>query len=542
MSLRELILSFLLFCLLAPSSVQTQSIDDRVAAMSLEEKVGQMMVISFYGAALPADVVDLLQTWQPGGVVLLPSNLIDPSQITTLTNSIQQTLVDGGAVPAFIMVDQEGGIISRLQDGFTQWPVPMLLTATQNPDLAYRFGGSIAEELRAVGINMNLAPVADLHTNPDNPIIGRRSFGTEAQFVAPMVAEVVQGLQGGEVLATVKHFPGHGDTSTDSHIELPIVPYQWEQLLTREIIPFQQAIDAEVGAIMVGHLALPAIEPDGTLPASLSSIVVTDLLRGELGYEGIIITDALDMDAIDLTYGSSEAARLAVLAGNDLILLGAHVGIQQQIAAMQTVVESVRAGEISEVQIDASVRRILQAKERFRVLEWQPLLPVLAEERINADEHQALITALFEEGITLVRDGSALIPLHGTGLMIYPATRPSLWEACRVDGYRGMGVSLYPTENEIATAVSEASRADTVVIFTQNLHENIALRHLAEQLPANRTIVVALWSHEDLYFLPGVSTYLAAYSPLLQAQAPICAILRGERRAGGILSAAIPYP
>lgn len=542
MSLREIILSFLLFCLLAPSSAQTQSIDDRVAAMSLEEKVGQMMVISFYGAALPADVVDLLQTWQPGGVVLLPSNLIDPSQITTLTNSIQQTLVDVGSVPAFIMVDQEGGVISRLQDGFTQWPVPMLLTATQNPDLAYRFGGSIAEELRAVGINMNLAPVADLHTNPDNPIIGRRSFGTEAQFVAPMVAEVVMGLQGGEVLATVKHFPGHGDTSTDSHIELPIVPYQWEQLLTREIIPFQQAIDAEVGAIMVGHLALPAIEPDGTLPASLSSIVVTDLLRGELGYEGIIITDALDMDAIDLTYGSSEAARLAVLAGNDLILLGAHVGIQQQIAAMQTVVESVRAGEISEVQIDASVRRILQAKERFRVLEWQPLLPVLAEERINADEHQALITALFEEGITLVRDGSALIPLHGTGLMIYPATRPSLWEACRVDGYRGMGVSLYPTENEIATAVSEASRADTVVIFTQNLHENIALRHLAEQLPANRTIVVALWSHEDLYFLPGVSTYLAAYSPLLQAQAPICAILRGERRAGGILSAAIPYP
>ncbi|MCA9914865.1 MAG: glycoside hydrolase family 3 protein [Anaerolineae bacterium] len=542
MLLRKFILWLLLLGFIAPTALRAQGIDDRIAGMSLEEKVGQMMVISFYGTELPADVAHLLQTWQPGGVVLLPSNLVDPEQITTLTNSIQQTLVDAGTIPAFIMVDQEGGVISRLQDGFTQWPVPMLLTATQNPDLAYRFGGSIAEELRAVGINMNLAPVADLLTNPDNPIIGRRSFGTEAQLVAPMVAEVVEGLQAGEVLATVKHFPGHGDTSTDSHVELPIVPYQWEQLLSREIIPFQQAINADVGAVMIGHLALPAIEPDETLPASLSPRVVTDLLRGELGYEGIIITDALDMDAIDLTFGSSEAARLAVLAGNDFILLGAHVGIQQQLAAMQTIVDSVRAGEISEAQIDASVRRILLAKERFRLTEWQPLLPVLAEERIHAEEHQALITTLFEEGITLVRDGNALIPLQGTGLMIYPATRPSLWEDCQVEGYRGMGISLYPTEGEIAAAVSDASRAATVVLFTQNLQDNDPLRRLAQQLPENRTVVVALWSYDDLYFLPAVSTYLATYSPLRQGQAPLCAILRGERPAQGILSAAIPYP
>ncbi len=543
MSLRKLtLLITLLALLIAPASSRAQAFDARIAAMSLEEKVGQMMVVSFYGSILPEDAQALLQTWKPGGVVLLPSNLIAPQQITRLTNSIQQTIVDAGAPPAFIMVDQEGGIISRLQDGFTQWPVPMLLTATQNPDLAYRFGGSLAEELRAVGINMNLAPVADLHTNPANPVIGRRSFGSDAELVAPMVAEVVAGLQGGEVLATVKHFPGHGDTSVDSHLELPSLPYTWDQLRRREIVPFQAAIEGDVGAVMVGHLALPAIEPNETLPASLSPVVVTGLLREELGYEGIIITDALDMDAIDLMYSTSEAALLAVQAGNDLILLGAHISPQQQIEAMQAVVEAVRAGEIREERIDQSVRRILEAKARLRVMEWQPLIPELAQERIRADEHAALIPMLFQEGITVVRDGNALVPLRGEGLMIYPATRPSLWQACQMDGYRGLGISLYPSEAEIETALDAASRADTIVLFTQNLHENIALRRLAAQLPASRTAIVALWSHEDLTYVPAVSTYIAAYSPLLQAQEPICAILQGEQRAQGTLSAAIPYP
>jgi beta-N-acetylhexosaminidase len=231
---------------------------------------------------------------------------------------------------------------------------------------------------------------------------------------------------------------------------------------------------------------------------------------------------------------------LAVAAGNDLILLGAHVSPQAQIEAMQTIVDAVRAGEISEERIDESVRRILLAKQRFRVLEWQPLIPVLAEDRIRADEHAALIPQLFQEGITLVRDGSNLVPLRGAGVMIYPATQPSLWEACQIEGYRGLGISLYPSESEIATAIDSASRADTVVLFTQNLHENDALRTLATQLPAGRTVVVALWSHEDLSFVPAVSSYLAAYSPLRQAQEPLCNILRGEYPAEGVLSAAIP--
>jgi beta-N-acetylhexosaminidase len=529
---------FLIFLLVSILHAQESSIDERLVIMSLEQKVAQLFVMSFYGAALNEADLALLRQWQVGAVVLLPSNIENPSQLTRLSNSIQSTLLENAAVPAFIAVDQEGGIIAHLDEGFTRWPVPSLLTATQNPKLAYQFGQALADEMLAVGINMNLAPIADLHTNRVNPIIGRRSFGSDAELVAPIITAVVEGMQANGVMATVKHFPGHGDTASDSHLGLPELSYNEFDLASRELVPFAAAIDAEVGSVMVAHIYFPAID-DSMIPASFSSNIITGILRDDMGYDGIVITDALDMDSIDTVYSPSESAIMAIKAGNDFVLLGAHVSQNSQAGAMQAVVDAVRAGEIPESRIDESVTRILLAKERFGLFNWQPLDPGSAESRIDIASHEALIETIFAEGITLVRDEAELVPLSGNVAMIYPATHPRLWMECQQANWSPLGVTLYPSLEEIASASQIASRADTVLVFTENADENSQQQALVTTLPAEKTVVVALWSPYDLLYLPHVSSYLLTYSPLSELYRPLCAILRGDIPANGTVSIAL---
>lgn len=514
------------------------TVDDLLATMTLEQKVAQMFMVSFFGAPMNEPARALLRDWQPGAVVLLPSNLGDPEQVTRLTNDIQTTIVESGGLPALIAVDQEGGIIAHLEEGFTRWPVPMLVTATQDADLAYQFGQALATELQAVGITMNLAPVADLNTNPANPIIGRRSFGSDPQLVAPIVAQVVRGMQDGGVLATVKHFPGHGDTATDSHVTLPILSYSQQFLNERELIPFQAAIDVGAAAIMAAHISYPELEPQVGLPASLSETIVTDLLRGEMGFQGIAITDALDMDAIDTVRSPEAAALSAIQAGHDLVLTGAHVGPETHRRVFEAVVSAVESGAISEERIDQSVRRVLLAKSRHDLLDWQAIDPTTANERIPLTVHAQLIDQFFRKGITVAR-GRDQLPIGQDSLFIFPATQPSLWRMCERDGWQGLGVSGRPTEQEIAWAASSASQAAQVVIFTQNLAENEPMQRLVTTLPVERTVIVALQSPYDLWEVPEVAGYLLTYSPLSSAYPALCGILGGDIPAQGTLSTAL---
>ena len=514
------------------------SFDSRIATMTLEQKVAQMFVLSFYGATVNSPTRDFIRTWQPGTVVLLPSNLENPTQITRLTNDIQQTLLDAGSVPALIAVDQEGGIIAHLEDGFTRWAVPTLLTATQNPDLAYEFGAALAQEMQSVGINMNLAPVADLLTNPANPIIGRRSFGTYPEQVAPIVAAVIQGMQANGVMATTKHFPGHGDTDSDSHLSMPVISYSQQELMSRELIPFQAAIEANSSAIMVAHIAFPESQSDDSLPASLSPDIVTGLLRETMGYNGLIVTDALDMDAIDTVFSPAQAAVQAVIAGNDILIIAAHLSLESQAAAIQAVVDAVRDGQISEAQIDASVERILSAKERFGILNWEQLDPLTASTRIEVESHTELVERIFAAGITLVR-GEDMLPLPANIAFIYPAHRGTLRAECQQDGWRMVGVSMHPTDDEIAWARDASQRVDMTVVFTENAVDSPQQRRLIEAILTNNTMVIALWSPYDNLVLPATRGYMLTYSPLTQAHSAICAILKGEAPAQGTLSVAL---
>lgn len=531
-----ILICFTLLLIVLPAQSQTQSIDDRIQLMTLEQKVAQMFVMSFFGTEINFAVDELLNDWQVGAVVLLPSNLDNPQQITRLTNDIQQTLLENDGFPAFIAVDQEGGIIAHLEDGFTTWAVPSLLTATQNPDLAYEFGQALSEEMLAVGINMNLAPVADLQTNLSNPIIGRRSFGNDPNLVAPIISAVVEGMQDNGVLATAKHFPGHGDTVNDSHLELPILPFTEEDLLQRELIPFQSAIDSDVGAVMVAHIYFPQIDTEANLPSSLSANIINGLLRDQMGYEGLVITDALDMDAIDTVYSPSNSALRAIEAGNDFVLLGAHISPENQIIAMQAVVDAVLDGDIPESRIDASVRRILLAKEEMNLFSWQPLDANSADQRIDVDAHQLLVEEVFRQGITQVHDNGEILPLPTNTIMIYPNIRANLGLACNRSEWQFAGISTQPSDEEI-TRLSQASQyVDAVLIFTENVDNNLQQQALVAALPAEKTVVVALWSPFDVLILPPVASYFVTYSPLSQSYAPLCDILHGDAEALGTLS------
>ena len=539
MSVFRCSLLFLLFGLFVfPQSAQSSSTEEMISQMTLQQKVGQLFMVNLFGSGVSNMGRDLLENWQPGAVALAESNVGTPQQVARLTNAFQQTVVDSGGIPMLIAVDQEGGIIERLEDGFTTWPVPMLLTATADSDLAFRFGRALGSELQAVGINMNLAPVADLQTNIDNPIIGRRSFGTDPDAVASTVAEVVRGMQDVGIVATLKHFPGHGDTDSDSHLTLPPLSHDLERLQSVEFPPFQAGIEAGAGSVMVGHLWLTNFDGREPLPSSLSTAVVDGLLRDELGYDRLVMTDAIGMDAIDTRFSYGQAAIMALQAGVDMVVFGPNVGEPTQMEVMESVLDAVEAGLISEDRIDQSVTRILETKARFGIEDWEPV--DVSQVSIDLATSSLLIEEMFAKGITVVQDNNSLIPVdkdNEVGI-VFPANRGSIRSECSAysDNMRWLGVSQYPTESEISSAVFMAEGVDTVIVFTQDAYYREAQQQLVRSLPPGKVIVVALQSPYDLLRFPDISSYMVTYSPLAQAIPIACAILFGEIPALGTLS------
>lgn len=532
----RLLLIGMLFSLTPPGAADDEiSIEARLSAMTLEQKAAQMFMVSFFGAHLAEIERDFLREVQPGAVVLFERNVESPPQVTALTNAYQQNIIASGGPPLLIAVDQEGGRVQRLKSGFTRFPAPMLWTASQNQRLAYEVGKAMATELGAVGINMNLAPVADLNTNINSPVIGRRSFGSETELVAPILTHFIRGLQDNGVVAAVKHFPGHGDTAVDSHLELPKVTHDRHRLAALELRPFIAAFDAGADAAMVAHIWLTAFD-SAPRPASLSDRIVSGLLRGELGYDGMIMTDALDMDAIDTVYSPGAASIQAILAGNDLIAIGAHVGPSRIKSAVDDVAAAVRAGWIAENRIDAAVRRILALKQKYGLLDWQPLDPAAVDARLNLEAHDELVSRLFEQGVTLV-DANGMIPLQGESLIVYPATRPKIPHECgqRAPGLSYLGVSESPSDTEIAWVKTASDAADNVVVFTQNAVHNPRQRLLVNALPPSKTIIAALWEPSDMLVFPDAAAYVLGYSPMLRATAPICDVLLGKQPAQGRL-------
>lgn len=521
---------------LAVSAVAQSSVDERLAAMTLEQKVGQMFLVTLHGEVLTEAGTAHLRAWQPGGIVLFGSNVGNPAAITRLTNGYQATITEAGGVPLLISVDQEGGVVNRLTEGFTFVPTPLLLTAS---GMSEEVGALVGAELRAVGITMNLAPVADLETYRSNPIIARRAFGNDPAMVGAAVAAYVRGTQASGTLATAKHFPGHGETREDSHASLPEVDLPRDRLEAVELEPFRQAIEADVAVVMVSHIWFPALDPVRR-PASLSPEVVTGLLRGNLGYEGLIMTDAMDMNAVDLEVNYYDAIIMAIQAGADLLAAGPSIGLDGVQTAMQRVIDAVRAGTIPESRIDDSVRRILRAKDRFGLLDWVAIDPRAAEAAVAALNGQAVVEALYQRGATVALDRFDRVPIAADQrvAVIFLATRYQIQAECSL--YRTdpaltqwVGVNDNPTSEQIAWARAAANQADTAVVWTQNAYANADQAALVRALPPEKTVAVALWSPYDWLAFPEIGAYMATYSPGRPAVPAACALLFGGVPATG---------
>ena len=470
-----------------------------LAGMSLEQKVGQVFMLGFEGTMLTEQNRALVHDLHLGGVTLFARNIENAQQLARL-NADLQSIAD--PVPLFISVDQEGGLVVRVTQGATIFPGNMAVGATGDPGLARRLAEAQAEELLAMGVNMDLAPVIDVNTNPLNPVIGVRAFGSEPGLVSQMGVATIEGLQRNGLSAVGKHFPGHGDTAVDSHLDLPLVPHPLERLESTEFQPFRAAIRAGVDGIMTAHVYVPAIEPQAERPATLSHAVLTGLLRERLGYTGLILTDALDMGAIKRNRTSAEAAVEAFEAGADLLLVA---GITAQDRAdlaegPPALLAAVQSGRISEERLNASVLRILEAKARRGLLAERGAPPPMVR-------HDDLAVEVARQAITLQRDDLHVLPLRPDQkvLVVTPdAPTRSLVQDDELPS------SLLQAVQRFAPTVTDAASADVIVVGTYDLAQDPAQQALARSLMATGKPVVAveLRGPYDADFVP---TVVAAY-------------------------------
>jgi beta-N-acetylhexosaminidase len=358
-----------------------------LTSMTLEQKIGQMLLVGIDGTEMDKEMNRLITEQHVGGIILYKNNFSDLEGSVRLVNELKKAN-EGNPAPLFMSVDQEGGKVSRLPKDFTAIPDAAKVGKTGDPRLAEEMGALLAAEMKAMGFNVDFAPVLDINSNPKNPVIGSRSFGNRADVVTSMGVAVMKGLQQNGTIAVVKHFPGHGDTSVDSHLDLPVVRKTTEQLQAMEWLPFQTAIENGADAVMVAHILFPLIDPDA--PASFSSIIIGDQLRGALGFEGVVITDDMTMGAIADHYGIEDAALKSVEAGTDILLVAHGYDTGKQV--YDRLLQAVREGRVSEGRIDESVRRILALKLKYRLSDAS--IPVPKPEDLPNEQIRAWLERL----------------------------------------------------------------------------------------------------------------------------------------------------
>jgi len=386
--------------------------------MTLREKVGQLMMPFVLGNFAPEGsethdrIVNVIEQESVGGLIM---SVGSPSEVAVKLNDLQRH----SKYPLLVAADLEAGAGFRFRGavhiptnialgGATLFPSLMAFGATGDPRHAYQLGRITALEARAMGVHVPFAPVLDVNNNPDNPIINIRSFGENPNAVADLGVALVRGLQDYGAIATGKHFPGHGDTGTDSHLDMPIIQVGRERLGAIELVPFKAAIDAGMQGIMTAHIAVPAISGE-TIPATVSHKVLTGLLRADLGFDGIVFTDAMDMAAVNRLYPRGEAAVRAVMAGADVILMPRDVK-----AAIDAIVEAIDEGRLTEARLDESVGRLLRLKEDLGLAEERAVPLERVPQLVGVPEHMEMAREVAERSITLIQNGRNLLPLLGT--------------------------------------------------------------------------------------------------------------------------------
>ncbi|MER6536461.1 glycoside hydrolase family 3 protein [Streptomyces sp900105755] len=514
-----------------------------VGRMTVEEKVGQLFVTRVYGhSATDPDQADidanlkeigvrtaaeLIATYRVGGIIYFTwtHNTRDPRQIAELSNGIQRaSLTQPRGLPVLISTDQEHGAVCRIGKPATLFPGAMAMGAGGSPADARTLGRISGAELRAMGVRQDYSPDADVNVNPANPIIGVRSFGAGPDAAGALVAAEVQGYQEAGVAATAKHFPGHGDTAVDSHTGFPVITHSrevWEKL---DAVPFRAAIEAGIDSVMTAHIQFPALDGSGD-PATLSHPVLTGILRGELGYDGVVVTDSLGMAGVRTKYGDDRVPVLALKAGVDQLLDPPHLDV-----AWNAVLKAVRDGEVTEARLDESVLRILRLKSRLGLLD-RPYVDTKDVGRVvGTAQHLAAADRIAERTTTLLVNEGGLLPLarrtHGKVLVVGAdpdspsgTTGPPTGVLAAALSELGFTATALPTGTApspatVDQAVAAARSADAVVVGTYNVTAGSGQQRLVERLVATGVpvVAVAVRNPYDVAQLPFVKAYLATYS------------------------------
>lgn len=527
-------------------------VDSIFATLSLREKIAQMVVPFTFSDVRGRKLNELLSHVSEqgvGGVIISKGSVENAAWLIDTMQSLAK-------LPLLISADFENGLSMRLT-GATEFPSMMAVGATGNPDYAYALGRAIAMESRALGVHQNYGPVADVNSNPKNPIINLRSFGENPQQVSLMAESYIRGTQDGRVIATAKHFPGHGDSEIDSHSDMPVIRKSQSQLDSVELYPFRRLIASGVLSVMTAHLAVPGIESDSTLPATLSRTILDSLLREEYGFKGLLVTDAMNMRGLLKRYANGTAAKLAVRAGVDILLMPNSIG-----ETIDTLLAAVKRGEVSEEEIDRSVRRILSYKEWLGLSEDRFSSAWARDRVIGAEAHRELATRIAHNAVTLVRNDSMWLPLprtfpgkasvlsltqnsdtadamsffrsiasgfsnltHGT----VPRSMPLKERKALLDSLAGSDLVI------VASYVNVRTGSGTIALSTDQ-------RTLMKQLGTigKRTIIIAFGSPYVLTDVSWAGAMLCAYGSDTPTRSAVASVLFGETNPTGKLPVTIP--
>lgn len=545
--------------------------------MTLEQKVGQLFVIEvagrdantvsdtakatnqrLFGVDTPAQAI---AKYQPGGVIYYTTrnnddNIGDPAQVATLSNGLQAaSLAQPRHIPLQISVDQEGGaLVARFGAPATQMPGNMALGAGRSAADARRSAQVIGTELDAVGVTQDYAPVSDVNINPNNPVIGIRSIGGDPGLVSDLASTQVAGFHSGGIAAVAKHFPGHGDTGVDSHFGLPQVTHSLEQFEAIDLPPFRADIAAGVDTIMTAHVVFPAVDPSGA-PATMSHKILTGVLRDELRFDGLIVTDALDMAGATATYPPNVAPVQAILAGADQLLVPPQMDV-----AYAAVLDAVRSGEISQRRLDQSVYRILLHKFQRGIFRDPFVDPAVAPQIMGAPGHLADAQAITDRTTTLVKNDTGLLPLSAGPRRVLVAgwgvgTTQTMATALTARGAttQVLESGTTPSATAIATAAAAAQDSDLVVVSTNNAYAidaatgqptaaAAAQTRLVRALLATGTpvVVAAMRNPYDVASFPEAPTVLDTYGYTSHQIQSLVRVLFGEVNPAGRLPVSIP--
>jgi beta-N-acetylhexosaminidase len=486
--------------------------------LSSLQKIGQRFAVGFPSYEISDDFIQLVKEYKIGNVILFKENVKSKAQLSALCSELQNLIQRETGHPAFIAIDQEGGVVSRLSSDAAVIPSAMAIAATGNTQNAYDAGLVTGRELMAMGVNMNLAPDMDVNSNRRNPVIGVRSYGDTADMVIRFGTQMIRGLKDSGVLCTAKHFPGHGDTAVDSHLKLPCVDKSLEELISCELKPFEAAIQAGVSAVMTSHILFPKLEPEG-LPATMSRRIITGLLKKELGFSGLVLSDCMMMNAIQGHFGTVNGCLMAAKAGVDLIFVSHSCELAGE--AARVMLKAYENGELDRDEMDASVQKMLQLKKIIMNAQVPDL------QTVGCEAHRKTVSRMMAEAVTEVNMPSSGRPNLGSsplflGCHPFRPTIASNPEDQGISFPRFMAeklggdfcvTSIDPGSSEIEAAVKASYGHSCLVVGTYNGHLKPGQTALVKALSLTGlpTVCVALRNPYDLAELSKEVYTLAVY-------------------------------